>query len=154
MASVGSYLDGGANNPLQLHALPYLQPSFIRQDIMALQAHFQAKRDWAVQELQALGMRIRTPRATFYLWADISGLPEPLNDGVTFFENCLEERVIVVPGIFFDLSPRGLRANHKFSPCAKYVRLSFGPEWDEVRKGVAAIRRVIDHANADGGARM
>eukprot|EP00667_Euglena_gracilis_P009394 EG_transcript_9540 len=148
--AAGSYLDGGANNPLQLHALPYLDLDFIEKDTRALQAHFRAKRDWVIQELRALGIKVHCPSATFYAWADVSGLPAPLNDGVIFFEHCLLERVIVVPGIFFDLSPRGLRSNHAFSPCKQFVRLSFGPEWNELRKGIEGIKRVV--RGVQGGA--
>ncbi len=43
-----------------------------------------------VGELRALGMKVQCPAATFYAWADVSGLPAPLNDGVGFFEHCLE----------------------------------------------------------------
>lgn len=148
VAAAGSFLDGGANSPLQLHALPYMDLAFIDRDARALQRHFQAKRDWVIAELRALGIRVHIPAATFYAWADVSGLPSPLNDGVGFFEHCLEERVIVTPGVFFDLSPRGLRSNHRFSPCNNFVRLSFGPAWEELRKGIAGIRRVVEAAAA------
>jgi aspartate/methionine/tyrosine aminotransferase len=45
------------------------------------------------------------PQGTFYVWADLSGLPHPLNDGITFFEECIKEKLICVPGIFFDINP-------------------------------------------------
>lgn len=35
--AAGSYLDGGANNPLQLHALPYLDLDFIEKDTRVCQ---------------------------------------------------------------------------------------------------------------------
>lgn len=40
LASSGSYLDGGANHPLQRHALPMLDIDFILKDTLALQTHF------------------------------------------------------------------------------------------------------------------
>jgi aspartate/methionine/tyrosine aminotransferase len=43
--------------------------------------------------------------ATFYLWLDLSSLPKTINDGLNFFAALLEEKAIVVPGIFFDLNP-------------------------------------------------
>lgn len=39
------------------------------------------------------------PVATFYIWLDVSGLPAPLNSGLTFFEELLKEKTIVVPGV-------------------------------------------------------
>ena len=36
------------------------------------------------------------PTATFYVWADISGLKEPLNDSLVFLEECLKRKVICV----------------------------------------------------------
>ena len=43
------------------------------------------------------------PTATFYVWADISGLKEPLNDSLVFLEECLKRKVICVvrPIVFF-----------------------------------------------------
>lgn len=56
------------------------------------------------------------PDSTFYLWLDLSGLPGPISDGLNFFQACLEEKVIVVPGIFFDLNP-SRRRDLFDSPC-------------------------------------
>jgi len=38
------------------------------------------------------------PTSTFYIWLDLADLPEPLNNGLTFFEELLKEKTIVVPG--------------------------------------------------------
>ena len=105
LSSVGSFMDGGANNPLQKAAVPFLNPEFVVADALALQAHFRAKRDYMIKELGALGIKARVPEATFYIWADVSGLPAPLNNGVIFFEYCVRHKVICVPGIFFDINP-------------------------------------------------
>jgi hypothetical protein len=56
------------------------------------------------------------PDSTFYLWLDLEGLPGPISDGLNFFQACLEEKVIVVPGIFFDLNP-SKRRDLFDSPC-------------------------------------
>lgn len=65
------------------------------------------------------------PTSTFYVWLDLSDLPHPLNSGLTFFEELLKEKTIVVPGIFFDVNPASRRRLFD-SPCAHFVRLSFG----------------------------
>ena len=43
LGSAGSYLDGGANAPLQKLALPLMELDFIRKDTWALQMHFRKK---------------------------------------------------------------------------------------------------------------
>jgi hypothetical protein len=62
--------------------------------------------DTSPQGILKLGIKIdMVPQGTFYVWADLSGLPHPLNDGITFFEECIKEKLICVPGIFFDINP-------------------------------------------------
>ena len=86
LASAGSFLDGGANAPLQKLALPLMDMDFIRRDTWALQRHFKKKRDFILHELTSLGITVQlTPTATFYIWADLSGLPRPLGAFVQQF---------------------------------------------------------------------
>ncbi|CAM9563466.1 unnamed protein product [Phaeothamnion confervicola] len=121
-----------------------LDIDFIKQDALALQVHFQAKRDYCVSNLQRLGFIIRhIPRATFYIWADVAGLPEPLNDGVTFFEEALKANVICVPGVFFDVNPHRRRHIHR-SDYLTHIRISFGPGMEQLEKGIVSFERMID----------
>ena len=83
------------------------------------------------------------PNSTFYLWLDLSSLPEQINDGLNFFHACLKEKVIVVPGIFFDLNP-SKRRDLFDSPCHHFIRFSYGPKMDVLRKGLDGFQRVID----------
>ena len=79
LSSAGSFLDGGANAPLQKLALPLMDMDFIRRDTWALQRHFKKKRDFLLQNLEKLGITVQwQPTATFYIWADLSALPHPL----------------------------------------------------------------------------
>ena len=48
----------------------------------------------------------------------------------------------VVPGIFFDLNP-SKRRDLFDSPCHHFVRLSYGPRWENLTMGLDAIERVI-----------
>jgi len=84
----------------------------------------------------------KIPEATFYLWLDLSALPDPINDGLEFCHQLLEENAIVINGIWFDLSPRGLRKHAAYGPCANFIRLSYGPPMEELKVGVEAIARV------------
>ena len=66
----------------------------------------------------------------------------PVSDGLNFFQACLEERVIVVPGIFFDLNP-SKRRDLFDSPCHHFVRFSYGPKMETLRMGLDGIERVV-----------
>uniref|UniRef100_A0A7S3D789 Aminotransferase class I/classII large domain-containing protein n=1 Tax=Palpitomonas bilix TaxID=652834 RepID=A0A7S3D789_9EUKA len=142
LGSAGSYLEGGANNPLQKEAIPLLDHDFVKKDILALQQHFRAKRDYIIPELEAMGIKVHHPEATFYLWCSLEDLPSPLNDGIHFFEEAIKEKVIFVPGVFFDINPGRLRQVHQ-SKFNKFIRISYGPPLEELKRGVEALKRVI-----------
>ncbi|KAL3921286.1 MAG: hypothetical protein SGILL_002823 [Bacillariaceae sp.] len=59
LGSAGSYLDGGANAPLQRLSLPLLNMDFVRRDAWALQQHFKMKRDFLLKELKEVGIRVQ-----------------------------------------------------------------------------------------------
>ena len=142
VASAGSFLDGGANNPLQDEALRLLDPALVIQETAATQRQFSQKRDYALDRLRQMGMIIEAePQGTFYIWANLSQLPEPLNDGITFFEAGLEERVITVPGVFFDVNPERRRAYARYR---HYSRISFGPEMEKIKLGLDGLERLIE----------
>ena len=155
LGSAGSYLDGGANAPFQEAAIPMLEPSLVHAEMKALQGHFREKRDFVVQRLREIGFRIRdVPQATFYIWLDLTSLDPPLpkeaniSDGLNFFTALLSEKVIVVPGIFFDLNP-AKRRDLFDSPCHHFVRLSYGPKMDVLKKGLNGIERVVRRARGE-----
>jgi len=143
LTSAGSFMDGGSNHPLQELALPMLDMDFVRADAVALQKKFRAKRDFLLDNLARLGIAVRwRPVSTFYVWADLSALPPPLNDGLVFFEECIKEKMICVPGVFFDINPASLR-DVRDTPCISFVRFSYGPPMINLELGVKSIERVI-----------
>ncbi|CAP71084.1 uncharacterized protein PODANS_6_4520 [Podospora anserina S mat+] len=144
IGSCGSYLDGGTNVPFQEAAIPMLEPSLVKKEMQALQQHFKEKRDYVVERLRGMGFTIRhVPDSTFYIWLNLEGLPGPISDGLNFFQACLEEKVIVVPGIFFDLNP-ARRRDLFDSPCHHFVRFSYGPKMDVLKMGCDGIERVVN----------
>ncbi|KAL4247424.1 Aspartate/prephenate aminotransferase-like protein [Abortiporus biennis] len=150
LSQSGSFLDGGANHPLQLAAIPLLKPERAMAEKLALQKHFKHKRDHVLNRLEKLGLKVAVPpQATFYVWLDLEGLPAPLNNGLTFFEELLKEKTIVIPGIFFDINPAH-RRNLFNSPCHHFVRLSFGPPLKDLDMGLDAIGRVLKKAKREG----
>jgi len=143
LGSCGSYLDGGANVPFQEAAVSMLEPTKVRKEMQALQRHFKTKRDYVIERLRDMGFKITdVPDATFYLWLDLRMLHESINDGLNFFQACLAEKVIVVPGIFFDLNPSHRRDLFD-SPCHHFVRVSYGPQMEFLKKGMDGIERVV-----------
>jgi len=144
IGSCGSYLDGGAAHPFQEAAVPMLEPSLAKAEMVALQTHFREKRDMVVRRLREMGFVIKyVPDSTFYLWLNLEGLPDAISDGLNFFQACLEEKVVVVPGIFFDLNP-SRRRDLFDSPCHHFVRFSYGPKIEVLKKGLDAIERVVN----------
>jgi len=148
IGSCGSYLDGGTNVPFQEAAVSMLEPTKVRNEMRALQHHFRDKRDYVVGRLRDMGFTITdVPDSTFYLWLDLEQLPEEINDGLNFFQACLEEKVIVVPGIFFDLNP-SKRRDLFDSPCHHFVRVSYGPRMDHLKAGLDGFERILKKYNA------
>lgn len=142
VASTGSFLDGGGSKPLQRAALPLLEPALVLQETAAIQKAFRRKRKAMLKGLRAAGIKVDTPpEATFYCWGDLSSLPEPLNDGMQFLKAALDQKVICVPGEFFDVNPGKRRAGRP-SRFRQYARFSFGPDEDTVRTGVERIGRL------------
>jgi aspartate/methionine/tyrosine aminotransferase len=146
LSQSGSFLDGGASHPMQVAAIPLLEPSRFMQDKKALQRHFRMKRDHVLKRLEAMGLPVKVPpQWTFYIWLDLSELPPPLNAGLVFMEELLKEKTIVVPGLFFDINPAH-RRNLFSSPTHHFVRLSFGPPLEQLDKGLDGIERVLKKA--------
>jgi hypothetical protein len=54
--------------------------------------------------------------------------------------------VICVPGIFFDVNPGHRRRSQRLSRFHQHVRLSFGPGYEEVQRGLDRLEQMIkDH---------
>lgn len=91
-----------------------------------------------------MGMELEAePLGSFYAFVRLSQLPEPLRDGMAFFRAALEQKVIVVPGEFFDVNP-GRRRGHIPSRLKQHVRLSFGPSADVVDRGLERLATMIE----------
>jgi aspartate/methionine/tyrosine aminotransferase len=143
VTSSGSFLDGGGSKPLQRAAVPLLTPEIARAETAAVGAAFLPKRRLLLDGLRRAGVRFdREPEGTFYCWGDVSRLPAGLDDGMAFFRALLKERVICVPGEFFDINP-GKRRSGRPSRFRQYVRFSFGPEADSVAEGVRRIEAAV-----------
>lgn len=61
---------------------------------------------------------------------------------MSFFRAALDEKVIVVPGEFFDVNP-GKRRHGRASRFKGYVRFSFGPSMAVLEKAVGRLERML-----------
>mmetsp|Transcript_7837 Transcript_7837/g.18263 ORF Transcript_7837/g.18263 Transcript_7837/m.18263 type:complete len:581 (+) Transcript_7837:49-1791(+) len=146
VGAAGSFLDGGASLPTQRTCVPLLNPKAVIEQTIMLQALFSHKRDFLLQRLKDMGIVVEhPPQGTFYCWCDVSKLPPPLNSCWGFFREMLTEKVIVTPGVFFDVNP-GLR--RKWCSYETYVRISYGPSFKEVQRGLEAMQRVIERCRS------
>jgi aspartate/methionine/tyrosine aminotransferase len=128
VASAGSFLDGGCSAPLQRVAVPLLEGGPTELETRAIAAVFGKKRQRLLERLRKIGIGTDLePEGTFYVWGNLSALPPPLNDGMGFFRAALEQKVITVPGQFFDVNP-GKRRGALASRFKEYARFSFGPQ--------------------------
>jgi hypothetical protein len=143
ISSAGSFLDGGCAHPMQIAALPLLVPEIADGEARAIQAHFAHKREYMLQGLDALGIRVsHAPEGSFYAWGDLSGLPDGLNQGMDFFKRALEVGVIVVPGGFFDVNPGRRRAGRP-SRFRSFARFSFGPQLTVLERGLHQLGQLL-----------
>jgi N-succinyldiaminopimelate aminotransferase len=143
IASAGSFLDGGGNRPLQRAAIPLLDDGPTQSEMEAIRTTFRAKRDLMLSRLQQMGIRVeRPPGGTFYVWGDVSGLPDGFRSGRDFFRKGLENQFICVPGEFFDVNPGQRRATRR-SRFRNHIRFSFGPAQHTLEAGLDRMERAI-----------
>jgi aspartate aminotransferase len=109
------------------------------QDYVAeLVAEYRLRRDIVVAELNEIpGFTCRVPAGAFYAFPDIrKALSKAVPDALTFAARLLDEQgVAVVAGEGFG--------------CPGFIRISFARSQDELRRGLAAIRRFVGSLHFD-----
>jgi N-succinyldiaminopimelate aminotransferase len=127
VSSAGSFLDGGGSRPLQRAAVELVSPARADAEAASIRGAFLRKRDLLVERLTGMGVKFDlVPEGTFYGWGSVAGLPPRFANGMDFFREALEAKVITVPGEFFDVNP-GKRRTARGSRFRSHVRFSFGP---------------------------
>jgi aspartate/methionine/tyrosine aminotransferase len=141
-ARTGSAIDGGPSRLAQRAAMGVLDPMLADQETSALREVFCAKRNVMIRRLTELGVHFPKPsESTFYCWGSLAGLKAPFNDGMSFFREALEHRVLTVPGEFFDVNPGGRREG--VSPFRQWMRFSFGPSMDNMQAGLDRLEAML-----------
>ncbi len=141
----GSAIDGGPSRPMQSAAIQALEEKQADQETTALRNVFSRKRNLMLERLKEMGIKCPIDcESTFYIWGSIENLPAPLNDGMAFFHEGLKNKVMTVPGVFFDVNPGKRRRN--ISNYNHWVRFSFGPPEDNVKMGLDRLEKMINEA--------
>ncbi|MBL8759535.1 MAG: pyridoxal phosphate-dependent aminotransferase, partial [Phycisphaerae bacterium] len=74
-------------------------------------------------------------------WASLAKLPEPIRTGEGFMRHAFKHRVLVVPGVYFDVNPG--RARTGTSPLERFARFSFGPPLDNLEAGLSRLEAMV-----------
>jgi aspartate/methionine/tyrosine aminotransferase len=142
LARVASSIDGGPSRIAQRAALIALEPERADQETRAVRKVFAHKRNVMVERLKSMGISFaREPESTFYCWCSLEGLKPPFNDAMTFFRRALDQKVMTVPGEFFDVNPGKRRRG--ISPYRSWMRFSFGPPMDNMVAGLDRLERML-----------
>lgn len=140
-----SAVDGGPSMLMQRAMMEALEPTRFAAETTAMRAGFAKKRALMLDRLTQIQiLPTHAPRGTFYVWADISRLPAPLDDGDALFFAGLERKVMTVPGRFFDIRPWRERPTPE--PLGHWVRFSYGPPMAVVEKGLTRLAEVVRNA--------
>jgi len=135
--------DGGPSLPSQRLAIKALDAERADEETTAVRRLFAKKRLVMLEGLEALGIRVEhAPMGTFYVWADVSGLPKPLNTADGLFKAGAGKKVITVPGRFFDVNPGG--GHPPMKQLRKWVRFSFGPSEDKITTGLERLAEIVE----------
>ncbi|MFZ9886267.1 MAG: pyridoxal phosphate-dependent aminotransferase [Myxococcota bacterium] len=144
VASAGSFLDGGGSRPAQQAAIGLLEEAVVEAETAAIRRTFLPKRDFLVERLRSLAVRVEVPpEGGFYVWGGLESLPGPLAEGMGFFREALQRKVVTVPGEFFDINP-GKRRHARASRFAGHMRFSFGPPREVIEEACARFQRMIE----------
>lgn len=137
-----SAMDGGPSQPIQKAAIQVLAPEYATQETIAVRKLFSYKRNYMLKRLKEIGIQFSpVSKGTFYVWADISNLPEPINTAEKFFREALKYNVLTIPGYFFDISPNSAKES---SPFNQHLRLSYGPSYDNLKMGLDRLSEMIE----------
>jgi aspartate/methionine/tyrosine aminotransferase len=147
VASAGSFLDGGGSKPMQRAAVDLMGADHVRAETAAIQRSFSKKRRTMIDRLRKMGIVVDVePEGTFYVWGSAAELPPSIADGQAFFRAALQEKVITVPGEFFDVNPGKRRAGRP-SRFRNHLRFSFGPSEDVLERALDRLEAMVGRAS-------
>lgn len=101
LATIKSYVDSGVFTAIQETAIFALDHE--EQFTPAIRQNYQERRDALVEALRKIGLKVKPPKATFYLWMEIPGG----QTSAGFATKLLEQGVVVTPGTAFGSEGEG-----------------------------------------------
>jgi LL-diaminopimelate aminotransferase len=102
LARLKTNIDSGVFQAVQWAAIEALRGD--QSCVEEMKSTFQRRRDLVVRGLRKIGLSVRLPRATFYIWAKV---PEGMSSS-EFCEKLLEEKgIVVTPGSGFGEAGEG-----------------------------------------------
>lgn len=127
-------IDSGTPNIIQEAAITALHDD---EHVKKMRAIYLERQGILLDGLQAMGLEVRVPEATFYVWQKV---PAGMSD-VDFAKKLLapEIGIVVTPGSLISDEcemPNGERVN----PGAGYVRFALMPQVDEIREAVEKLK--------------
>ena len=136
-------LDGGTSVPSQRLAVKALEIERSDQERNRGLEVFTEKRAIVTKRFEAIGMEcVKEPCGTFYVWADISSLPKGLNNADKFFKRGLEQKLISIPGKYFNVCPEDKNSASK--QLKNWVRFSFAPSITNLSMGVEKLAEMVE----------
>ena len=127
MTHCSACLDGGCMWPVQNAVLPLLGLELANQEASVLRNFYAGKRARMQERLLKLGVQLSPKaRGSFYLWGDVSFLPDGWNNALDFLDRALDQQVVVIPGQAFDINPEGSHAAGT-GAFDRFIRFSYGP---------------------------
>ena len=124
IAKVKSNIDSGIFSAIQVAGIEALTGN--QEHIQNMCALYQERRDALCEGLKALGWRVASPRATFYLWVKV---PQG-NDSRAFASLLLEKcDIVVTPGVGFGQHGEG------------YIRFSLTVSKERIAEAVERIKK-------------
>ena len=126
LARVKSNMDSGQFNAIQAAGVEALtHPDHVQ--VRAMTDVYRERRDALVTGLQAAGIRVTKPTATFYVWAPCPGGL----DSMTFASRVLEEAsVVLIPGVGFGEAGEG------------YFRAALTIDVERINEAVERLKRI------------
>ena len=124
LAKVKSNVDSGIFSAVQVASVAALEHS--DEHIAAMRAMYQERRDILVSGLNGCGWKVRSPKATFYIWAKV---PKAFTS-IAFAALLLEKAdIVATPGVGFGGSGEG------------YIRFALTVDKGRIREAVDRIKK-------------
>ncbi len=134
LGRVKTNIDSGIFNPIQYAGIAALKGP--QESIKAMCCIYQKRRDKVIETLKKIGIEVKKPKATFYIW-----VPVPRGHSSTSFTEFLLEKagVVVSPGIAYGSAGEG------------YVRISLTVNDEKLNLALKRIERAFKGVREKSG---